>query len=107
MAFMPYCASYIFFLIWIDYSAGSTVKITFVGACPRNNLRLEGTFLEVQRFNSTTSSWNTYATDSDVETRLHFEKVKFGVYVYVHVHVHIALFTMCYYCFCILRLLLC
>ncbi|KAL8955861.1 MAG: hypothetical protein Q9183_006500, partial [Haloplaca sp. 2 TL-2023] len=32
------------------YQAGETAKATFVGANPRNNLRLEGTFAAVERF---------------------------------------------------------
>ena len=54
------------------------MSASFVGACPRNNLRLQGTFLEIQSLNANTSTWATYATDGDVETRIHFEKKEFG-----------------------------
>ena len=33
-----------------SYSEGDTVSVTFVSACPRNNLRTGGTFLTVERF---------------------------------------------------------
>lgn len=60
------------------YTAGSSsVTASFVGACPRNNLRLQGTFLEVQQ-SQANGTWATYATDGDVETRLRFEKKDSG-----------------------------
>lgn len=47
------------------YSVGDTVKVKFVGANPRNNLRLEGTFLAVERKSG--SSWSRIKDDSDWE----------------------------------------
>ena len=38
------------------YTAGSTVKVTFVGANPRNNLRLEDTYVAVERFEASAST---------------------------------------------------
>ncbi|KAF2675051.1 Neutral/alkaline nonlysosomal ceramidase [Microthyrium microscopicum] len=34
------------------YNRGDTINVTFVGASPRNNLRLEGTFAAVQKLNA-------------------------------------------------------
>jgi neutral ceramidase len=41
------------------YSIGDVVNATFVGANPRNNLRLEGTFTEVQQLDESTGEWST------------------------------------------------
>jgi len=48
------------------YRAGDTVTAQFVGANPRNNLRLEGTFLTVDRLIS--GQWSTVRTDSHPST---------------------------------------
>ncbi|XP_017484039.1 PREDICTED: neutral ceramidase-like [Rhagoletis zephyria] len=50
------------------YYAGSRVKVRFVGANPRNNMRLEETFLKVERLASNGSSWQLAATDANWET---------------------------------------
>jgi neutral ceramidase len=42
-----------------EYSIGDVVNATFVGANPRNNLRLEGTFTEVQQLDESTGDWTT------------------------------------------------
>ena len=42
-----------------EYSIGDVVNATFVGANPRNNLRLEGTFTEVQQLDESTGEWTT------------------------------------------------
>jgi neutral ceramidase len=42
-----------------EYSIGDVVNATFVGANPRNNLRLEGTFTEVQQLDGSTGTWTT------------------------------------------------
>ena len=42
----------------------------FVGGCPNNNLREQGSFLEVQRLTAS-GAWSTAAWDGDVETRFH------------------------------------
>ncbi|PSR81053.1 Neutral/alkaline nonlysosomal ceramidase [Coniella lustricola] len=46
-----------------SYAIGSVVNVTFQGANPRNNLRLEGTFAAVQQLNGTT--WTTVRDDND------------------------------------------
>lgn len=41
------------------YEAGATVRTVFRSACPRNNVRLEGTFLTVERQNkSSPDGWD-------------------------------------------------
>ncbi|EPE24469.1 hypothetical protein GLAREA_08321 [Glarea lozoyensis ATCC 20868] len=45
------------------YARGAVVNATFVGANPRNNLRLEGTFLAVEQLVG--SSWTTVRDDQD------------------------------------------
>jgi neutral ceramidase len=46
-----------------SYSIGDVVNATFVGANPRNNLRLEGTFTEVQQLSN--GIWTTVRDDHD------------------------------------------
>ncbi|KAH7056057.1 neutral ceramidase precursor [Macrophomina phaseolina] len=46
-----------------SYSAGDIIKATFVGANPRNNLRLEGTFAAVEKKNGDT--WTQVLNDQD------------------------------------------
>ena len=48
------------------YAPGADVHADFVTGYPDNNLRNEGTFVEVQR--QTGSSWTTVSTDSDWQT---------------------------------------
>ncbi|KAG2158746.1 Neutral/alkaline nonlysosomal ceramidase [Suillus bovinus] len=48
------------------YHAGDTVAVQFVGANPRNNLRLEGTFLTLDR--QMNSKWVVVRTDSHPST---------------------------------------
>jgi neutral ceramidase len=50
----------------VAYRRGDTVDVSFVTGHPGNDLRLEGTFLEVQR--SDGGRWRTVATDNDVST---------------------------------------
>ncbi|KAL4880067.1 Neutral/alkaline nonlysosomal ceramidase [Aspergillus karnatakaensis] len=47
-----------------QYAPGDVVTATFVGANPRNNLRLEKTFAAVER-QTDTGNWETVRTDSD------------------------------------------
>lgn len=49
------------------YRAGDTVHVQFVGANPRNNLRLEGTFLTVEQLVSG-NQWKVVRTDSHPST---------------------------------------
>ncbi|KAL9019898.1 MAG: hypothetical protein Q9185_002840 [Variospora sp. 1 TL-2023] len=46
-----------------SYQRGETVRVTFVGANPRNNLRLEGTFVAVEHLQG--GKWVTVRDDSD------------------------------------------
>lgn len=50
-----------------SYTRGGTVSVTFWGGHPKNNLRIQDTFLNVERKNG--SSWVTVANDWDPETR--------------------------------------
>lgn len=54
------------------YKAGSTVKVIFWGAHPKNNLRTQGTFLEVQRKEN--DKWITLFTDRDPCTIYKWER---------------------------------
>ncbi|KAH0553190.1 hypothetical protein GP486_006630 [Trichoglossum hirsutum] len=47
-----------------SYAKGSTASATFVGANPRNNLRLEGTFVAVEKQNRD-GSWTVVRDDGD------------------------------------------
>ncbi|KAF8181831.1 Neutral/alkaline nonlysosomal ceramidase [Pholiota molesta] len=55
------------------YKAGDTVVATFVGADPRNNLRLEGTFLTVDQLVS--GQWASVRTDSHPSTIFNWTRV--------------------------------
>ncbi|KIJ26619.1 hypothetical protein M422DRAFT_38146 [Sphaerobolus stellatus SS14] len=55
------------------YSAGQTVSAQFVGADPRNNLRLEGTFLAVQQLAN--GQWKTVRSDSHPSTTFEWIRV--------------------------------
>lgn len=44
---------------------GSVVSATFVGANPRNNLRLEGTFAAVEKLGSDGNTWTQVLSDND------------------------------------------
>ncbi|KAJ7200981.1 Neutral/alkaline nonlysosomal ceramidase [Mycena rebaudengoi] len=55
------------------YHAGDTVIAQFVGANPRNNLRLEGTFLNVDQFVSGT--WKAVRSDSHPSTLYQWTRV--------------------------------
>ncbi|KAH8820996.1 Neutral/alkaline nonlysosomal ceramidase [Xylogone sp. PMI_703] len=48
-----------------SYTIGSTVSVTFIGANPRNNLRLEQTFAAVERFNEQSGAWEHVRDDGD------------------------------------------
>ncbi|TKA83943.1 hypothetical protein B0A55_00245 [Friedmanniomyces simplex] len=47
------------------YKQGETVTATFVGASPRNDLRLEGTFASVERFDYGEKVWRRVRGDGD------------------------------------------
>lgn len=50
-----------------SYSRGQTVAVTYWAGHPRNNLKTQGTYLEVQRLAN--GSWTTVARDSDWSTK--------------------------------------
>ncbi|OOF97049.1 hypothetical protein ASPCADRAFT_128757 [Aspergillus carbonarius ITEM 5010] len=56
------------------YGPGDVVSVTFVGANPRNNLRLESTFAAVEKYNSGTGSWDVVRTDSDWNLLYNWER---------------------------------
>ncbi|PVH80578.1 neutral/alkaline nonlysosomal ceramidase-like protein [Cadophora sp. DSE1049] len=47
------------------YSIGDIVSVTFVGANPRNSLRLEQTYAAIEKLDTTTSRWVRVRDDSD------------------------------------------
>lgn len=47
------------------YKAGETITAKFVGANPRNNFRLAGTFAAVEQFDSSTKKWQQVRDDKD------------------------------------------
>jgi len=55
-----------------SYTRGQTVNVKFWGGHPKNNLKTQGTFLEVQRKSG--SSWITVANDWDWETKYLWER---------------------------------
>ncbi|WP_224248071.1 neutral/alkaline ceramidase [Hyalangium gracile] len=55
-----------------SYTRGQTVSVKFWGAHPKNNLRRQGSFLEVQRKSGT--SWVTVAYDWDWETKYKWQR---------------------------------
>lgn len=70
-------------LLWVDfgsvvtdanasYARGQTVSVKFWGGHPKNNLRRQGSFLQVQRKSGT--SWVTVAYDWDWETKYKWER---------------------------------
>ena len=50
-----------------SYYIGERVKVRFCGANPRNNMRLEDTYLTVERLINDTN-WEVHATDANWET---------------------------------------
>ncbi|KAK3945547.1 neutral ceramidase [Diplogelasinospora grovesii] len=48
-----------------SYTRGAVVNATFVGANPRNSLRLEGTFAAVEQLGSDGSTWTQVRSDED------------------------------------------
>jgi neutral ceramidase len=49
----------------LTYSAGDTISATFIGANPRNNLRLEGTFAAVEKLQESSGTWHQVRDDAD------------------------------------------
>lgn len=57
-----------------SYSAGSVVSVTFIGANPRNNLRLEGTYAAVEKANAD-GSWKRIRDDFDWDLIYNWKRV--------------------------------
>jgi neutral ceramidase len=57
-----------------SYPVGALVQVTFVGANPRNNLRLEGTFAAVEKQNAD-STWTQVKNDEDWELIYQWKRV--------------------------------
>ncbi len=55
-----------------SYTRGQTVSVKFWGGHPKNNLRRQGTYLQVQRKSGT--SWVTVANDWDWETKYRWKR---------------------------------
>ncbi|MEV8503983.1 neutral/alkaline ceramidase [Actinoplanes sp. NPDC051475] len=60
-----------------SYGRGATVRADFVTGHPNNNLRDEGTFVEVQRQDG--SAWTTVSTDSEWQTIYRWKREYLGV----------------------------
>ncbi|EJD38694.1 ceramidase [Auricularia subglabra TFB-10046 SS5] len=60
------------------FKAGDTVSVTFVGANPRNNLHLEGTYLSVDKLVSGTN-FTTVRTDGHPSTRFQWLRTGGGL----------------------------
>lgn len=58
----------------IAYRPGDTVRTSFVGANPRNNLRLESTFAAIERQNPETGTWEVVRTDNDWNLLFHWKR---------------------------------
>lgn len=56
------------------YYINDTVKVVFVAGNPRNDLKTGATFLAVERWDPTSSSWITEFTDASWETRFSWER---------------------------------
>lgn len=53
---------------------GSTVKVTFVGANPRNDLRLERTYAAIEFLNPVSDTWEMVRDDSDWDLIFHWRR---------------------------------
>ena len=53
-----------------SYTAGDTVKVTFVSANPRNNQMRGSTFLTVELYNAAAGTWDVKFTDAHYEVCL-------------------------------------
>jgi neutral ceramidase len=56
-----------------SYSRGQRVEVSFWTGHPKNNLRLNGTFLEVQRWDG--AAWRTVAVDGDWNTSYRWVRI--------------------------------
>ncbi|VDP71703.1 unnamed protein product [Echinostoma caproni] len=53
----------------------ATVHVEFVSANPRNDVRLNDTYLTVEYLDETTNQWIVRFTDADWETKFHWTRV--------------------------------
>ena len=60
-----------------SYKRGDNVEVLFWAGNPRNNLRIEGTFLDVMKKNSD-GTWTVVANDGDWDTKYWFDYVANG-----------------------------
>lgn len=56
------------------YHPGETVEAVFWGAHPKNNFRIQDTFLEIQYFDDKNGLWRTIRRDRDWDTEYHWER---------------------------------
>lgn len=56
-----------------SYQRGQTVKVKFWSGHPKNNLRTQDTFMEVQRL--VNGKWQVVATDNDWETKFEWQRI--------------------------------
>jgi neutral ceramidase len=56
-----------------SYYTGQTVEVKFWSGHPKNNLRTQGTFLEVQKWNG--ANWTAIASDNDWETTYQWKRI--------------------------------
>lgn len=56
------------------FGPGANVSATFVGANPRNNLRLEGTFTGIDKLDSSSNTWTQVLDDSDYEVAMRWTR---------------------------------
>jgi neutral ceramidase len=52
-----------------SYKSGEKVVVSFYGAHPNNDLRIEGTYLKVEKYDAEGGKWNAVYTDRDFCTR--------------------------------------
>ncbi|OQS05662.1 neutral ceramidase [Thraustotheca clavata] len=59
------------------FHIGDTVKVTFYGGHPKNDLRTQSTFLEIQRFypHDNGGYWKIVADDADENTFYHWKRI--------------------------------
>lgn len=55
------------------YTSGNVVSVKFAGANPRSDLKIQDTYLAVERQNGLV--WTTHADDAAWETKMHVEKI--------------------------------
>ncbi|XP_054157327.1 putative neutral ceramidase C [Oppia nitens] len=59
----------------LQYISGQRVKVSFVSADPRNDVRSESTFLSVERLDPQNNQWILVATDANWETRFLWKRI--------------------------------